>query len=62
MSGALRTAATKALPTREARLSLYRTLLRTASQFRDYNFRCYAQRKVKEKVRGRHAGASEVGE
>lgn len=39
------------LPPRVARVSLYRDLLRTASRFHDYNFRMYAQRQVKEKVR-----------
>ena len=46
-------AAAISLPPRVARVSLYRDLLRTASRFHDYNFRMYAQRQVKEKVRGR---------
>jgi len=40
-----------AVPSRFARVQLYRTLLRTAANFHDYNFRAYAQRRIKEKFR-----------
>jgi hypothetical protein len=48
------TASAIALPSRYARVQLYRTLLRTAANFHDYNFRAYAQRRVKEKVSAAH--------
>lgn len=35
-------------------LSLYRTLLRSAHSFKDYNFRAYFQRRIKEEF---HANA-----
>lgn len=38
------------LPSRSSLLTLYRQLYRAASNFKDYNFRQYARRNVKQKV------------
>lgn len=39
------------MSTSEAALSLYRSMLRTASQFTSYNFRVYAIRRTKDAFR-----------
>lgn len=47
--------------TRQSVLSLYRSLLRTASQFTDFNFRMYARRRVRTQFR-ENVGLQDAGQ